>query len=120
MRLAGVVLLLALGAAYAQKGDEKKSAPDRELTLVNVEYEGTKVWVPGTLIVKKGEKVKLTLINNAPSGVHGFSIKDFGVMVSVQKGKKEEVEFTASQAGLFKTLCQLHPAHLNGQLLVLE
>lgn len=120
MRLAALAVLAALAAAYAQKGDEASPKPDRELTLVNIEYEGTKVWVPATVIVKKGERVKLTLVNNAPSGIHGFSIKDFGVLVSVQKGKKEEVEFTASAAGLFKTQCQLHPAHLGGQLLVLE
>lgn len=94
-------------------------AEKRAITLVNYEYEGVKQWLPGTIIVKKGDDVELTLINNVPSGVHGFFIPDFNVRKDVQKGKKEVVTFKADKDGLFSMKCHLHPAHVGGQLLVL-
>jgi nitrosocyanin len=80
------------------------------------------MWLPSPLIVKKGEKVKLTLINSVPEdpNVHGFSLPDFGVKADVLRGTPAVVEFTAVKAGLFDVNCHLHPAHLHGQLLVLE
>ena len=105
----------------AQTGDKpaESKAATREITIVNIEYQGAKVWIPSTLIVKKGEKIKLTLVNNTPSGKHGFEIDEFSVKVEVDKDKKL-VEFTADKAGLFRTYCQLHPGHVTGELLVLE
>ena len=94
----------------------------QEFRVVGIEYEGTKVWVTGTLIVKKGEKVKITLINNIKSdpNTHGYAIDEFGVKVVVVRGKPETVEFTASKEGIFNVYCQLHPAHIGGQLLVIK
>ena len=49
------------------------------MTIVNIEYEGSKLWLPGTITVKKGTKVTLKLINNVPSdpNQHGFAIPAF-------------------------------------------
>lgn len=94
-------------------------AQTRSITLVNYEYEGVKQWLPGTIIVKKGEEVELTLINNVPSGIHGFFIPDFNVRKEVKKGAKEIVKFKADKEGLYNMKCHMHPAHVGGQLLVL-
>lgn len=94
-------------------------AEKRSITLVNYEYEGVKQWLPGTIIVKKGDDVELTLINNVPSGVHGFFLPDFNIRKDVKKGVKEVVTFKADKDGLFAMKCHLHPAHVGGQLLVL-
>jgi len=93
-----------------------------QFTIVNIEYEGTKVWVPSTLIVHKGEKVKVKLINHVKSdpNQHGFKIAAFNVEAVVTRGEPKEVEFVADKAGLFPIMCQLHPAHIGGQLLVLD
>ncbi len=91
----------------------------RQITLVNYETDGVKQWVPGTIIAKKGETVELTLINNAPSGVHGFFIPDFKVRKEILKGKKEVVTFTADKEGLFEMKCHMHPAHVGGQLYII-
>jgi nitrosocyanin len=90
--------------------------------LLNIKYEGKIIWTPSPLIVKKGEKVRLTLINNVPDdpNVHGFSIPEFKVREDVLRGVPAVVQFTADKAGLFETNCHLHPAHLKGQILVLE
>ena len=94
-------------------------AEKRSITLVNYETEGVKQWLPGTIIAKKGDDVEITLINNVPSGVHGFFIPDFNVKKDVKKGVKEVVTFKADKEGLFSMKCHLHPAHVGGQLLIL-
>ncbi len=95
------------------------AAETRKITLVNYETDGVKQWLPGTIMAKKGDTVEITLINNVPSGIHGFIIPDFGVKKEVAKGKKEVVTFKADKDGLFEMKCHLHPAHVGGQLLVL-
>lgn len=103
------VLMLSV-SAFAEK---------RSITLVNYETDGVKQWLPGSIIVKKGDDVELTLINNVPSGVHGFFIPAFNVRKDVKKGVKEVVTFKAEKEGLFDMKCHLHPAHVGGQLLVI-
>ena len=111
MKMLIAMALLALSAsAFAEK---------RQITLVNYETDGVKQWLPGTIIVKKGDDVELTLINNVPSGEHGFFIPDYGVKKHVKKGVKEVLTFKADKDGLFTMKCDLHPAHVGGQLLVM-
>jgi nitrosocyanin len=94
-------------------------AETRSVTLVNYETDGVKQWLPGTIIAKKGDDIEITLINNVPSGIHGFFIPDFNVKKDVKKGAKEVVKFKADKDGLFSMKCHLHPAHVGGQLLIL-
>ena len=96
-------------------------APAIALTVVNVEYEGSKLWLPGTLVVKKGSKVTLKLINNVPSdpNQHGFTIPAYNIAEVVTRGEPKTVEFVADKDGVFPIACQLHPAHVGGELVVL-
>jgi nitrosocyanin len=117
--------LLATGlalAAIAGARAEEKAAGKVSLTIVNIEYEGSKIWVPTTIVAHKGDKVSLKLINNVPSdpSQHGFAIPDYKIAEIVDRGQPKTVEFTADRAGVFPIICQLHPAHVGGQLLVLE
>ena len=113
-RLAGL-LLVSFAAVVVR-------AEVREITLVNVKYEGKVVWINQPIIVKKGDHVKLTLVNNVKDDpeVHGFSIPAFNVKAEVKRGTPMTVEFDADKAGIFETNCQLHPGHVHGQILVLE
>ncbi len=91
----------------------------REFTVVNIETpQAVKIWEPSTLVVKKGDTVKLKLINKLEQE-HGYRIADFKVEKVVQGGQSETVEFTADREGVFTIDCQLHPAHVQGQLVVL-
>ncbi len=119
--LLGAAVVLALSLFAPARAAEDKAA-DREISLINIKYQGKIMWLPNPLIVKKGEKVRLTLFNNVQDdpNVHGFSIPEFGVKADVSREKPLTVEFIASKAGLFETNCHLHPAHLKGQILVLE
>jgi len=91
-----------------------------EFTVVNGEFEGTKVFVPSVLVVHKGDTVRIKLINNLKSEPpnHGFAISDFKVEEVVNRGETKTVEFTADKAGVFDIKCHLHPAHVHGQLIV--
>jgi len=111
LSLAGLLLVIVSASAHAE---------DVSVTLVNVDYEGTKMWLPGTVVVKKGSRVRIKLINNVPSEPnHGFAIPAYGVAEVVNRGEPKQVEFTASRDGVFPMICQLHPAHVGGQLVVL-
>lgn len=108
-------ILLVLAVLFSMSAMAEK----RSITIVNYETDGVKQWLPGTIIVKKGDDVEITLINNAPSGVHGFFIPAFNVRKEILKGKKEVVTFKADKDGLFEMKCHMHPAHVGGQLLVM-
>ena len=122
----GFAALLAAGLTLATMGgvraEDKAAGGKVALTIVNVEYEGTKIWVPSTIVAKKGDKVTLKLVNNVPSdpSQHGFAIPDYKIAEIVDRGQPKTVEFTADRAGIFPIICQLHPAHVGGQLVVLE
>jgi nitrosocyanin len=110
-----VVLLpiLMLGAEYAAAAESKK------FLLVNAVLDGTKIWLPSSLMVHQGEEVELTLINKLDDP-HGFKIADVGVEEVVQPKAQMTVQFTASQPGAYSYICHLHPPHLGGQILVLS
>ncbi|MBI4064455.1 MAG: cupredoxin domain-containing protein [Elusimicrobia bacterium] len=105
---------------WAAEKTTQKPPPTIRQSIVNIEFKGTKVWVPSFLIVPLGAKVELKLINDAPSGVHGFTIPDFNVRTEVANDKPKEISFVANKPGLFPINCQLHPAHIGGQLLVID
>lgn len=94
----------------------------REVTLVNIEFEGTKVWVPGPVVVYKGDTVKIRAINNVKSDppVHGLAIEAYGMQAIVNMGTPAIVEFKADKAGIFPITCHLHPPHVGTELVVLD
>ena len=100
----------------------RAAAEEMTYTVVNIEYQGSKIWVPATLVVKKGTKVTLKLVNNVPSdpSQHGFAIPAYKIAEVVNRGETKTVTFVADQAGVFPTICQLHPAHVGGAFVVLE
>ena len=121
MRKLALGVLAAGLAVVAVRSARSEGDAVRQFTVANIEYKGSKVWVPGTLIAKAGETVKIKLINNTPSGKHGFAIDAFNIKTEVANdGQPALVEFKADKAGLYPIYCQLHPGHIGGQLLVLE
>lgn len=115
-------IALALFATVATYNAVAHADTTHSFTVVNIEYETTKIWVPSTLVVHKGDTVKVKLINNVPTdpNQHGFAIAAFNVAAVVNRGEPKEVEFKADKAGVFPISCQLHPAHVAGQLIVLD
>jgi cytochrome c oxidase subunit 2 len=81
-----------------------------QIKAKNFEFE------PKEIHVKKGEKVKLTLINS--EGAHGFAIPEYKLDLK-QPGT---VEFVADQAGTFafscSVVCGAGHSKMTGQLIV--
>jgi len=95
-------------------------AGEVELTVVNIETpQGVKIWEPSSVVAKKGDSVKLKLINRH-ADEHGYEIAAFGIKEVVEGNKTKDVTFTASKAGIFPIKCHLHPAHVVGQFVVLD
>lgn len=127
--LAGVILWAGPSKAEDPKSAEPaghdRSTPAggvKEFTAVGIEYQGSKLWLPSTFIVKVGQKVRIKLVNNIKSdpNTHGFAIDEYGIKKVVARGVPETVEFTADKEGLFTVYCHQHPAHIGGQLLVIR
>ena len=107
-----LLLVLMLGAGDAAAAERKK------FTLMNVVLDGTKIWLPSSLMVHQGDDVELTLINKLDEP-HGFKIAEVGIEEVVQPKAQTTVTFTASQPGAHSYICHIHPPHIGGQILVL-
>jgi|SRR5271166_850507 len=114
----GAIALMALsiGAQNARAED----AGTKNFTIVAEKIGNTKFWLPSTIIVDQGDKVKLKLVNDIEGepNQHGFSIPAYNVTELVTRGTPVMVDFTADKPGVFPFICQLHPAHIGGQLVV--
>lgn len=97
-------------ADAAKKGGE-------HYTLTAVEINGTKFWLPSTIIVPKGAAVELKLVNKLDAP-HGFAMDAFNIREEVPAGGSVTVRFTAKQPGTYSYYCQLHAPHIGGQILV--
>jgi len=111
MALGAMLLVGVVAATYGA---------DINLTIVNVvSPQDVKIWEPTSITAKKGDRVTLRLINKH-ADEHGYEIAAFGVKEVVAGDKTASVSFTADKAGVFPIKCHLHPAHVVGQLVVLE
>ena len=94
---------------------------EKKFTLVSEQIGDTKFWLPSTIVVEPGDKVTLTLKNELPGAAvtHGFELPAFNISEVVTRGEKPKVvHFTADKAGIYPYYCQLHGAHVGGQLVV--
>ena len=94
----------------------------RKFTLVAVEVDNTKFWLPSVIAVEQGDKVTLTLKNQVPgagpSNPHGFTIPAYNIAEIVTHGTPKTITFVADKPGVFPYFCQLHLAHIGGSLIV--
>jgi heme/copper-type cytochrome/quinol oxidase subunit 2 len=97
----------AVGAAMMMK----------EVTFLNVELEGSKIWLPGVLVLKRGEEVKIILINKHKDP-HGFAVDELKLQVTVDGAATKEITVKPTRAGTFRLYCHLHAAHIGGQIIV--
>src|SRR5215471_9831092 len=95
-----VVCCGVLLAVFVLAGGHGAAAEPKKFTLINVLLDGSKIWLPSTLIVQQGDDVELTLINKLDEP-HGFKIEDFGIEEKVLQPKEQTtVKFTAAQPGV--------------------
>jgi nitrosocyanin len=102
-------------------GSSDVGAGEKKFTLASELIGDTKFWLPSTIVVQQGDKVTLNLKNEVPGSAvtHGFELPAYNVSEVVTRGEKPKVvHFTADKAGVFPYYCQLHGAHVGGQLIV--
>jgi nitrosocyanin len=92
----------------------------RSFTLVSIEADGAKIWLPSVIAVNEGDKVKLTLKNLVPGAenTHGFTIPAYNIAEVVTRGVPKTISFVADKPGVYPYFCQLHAAHIGGSLIV--
>ena len=111
---------LAIALSVVMLGVTMASAGEISLRIVNVVTpQDVKIWEPTAIMAKKGDTVMLQLVNRH-ADEHGFEIAAFNVKEVVPGEKTSNVKFVADKAGIFPIKCQLHPAHVVGQFVVLE
>ncbi len=122
--------LFALGAAFALGPwsralaiEAKPSAtaqPEavKSFTVVSELIGQTRFWLPSTIIVDQGDRVKLTLRNETSDPRDDFSIPGYRISELVARGQPKTITFTANKPGVFAYYCQMHPGHVGGQLMV--
>ncbi|MDQ7859437.1 MAG: cupredoxin domain-containing protein [Armatimonadota bacterium] len=115
MVLVLAVATLAVPPVFAQQA--------RSFTVVTVlSGQGdnvANVWLPSALIVRRGERVTLTLRNVSPAD-HGFAIDEARIQEIVQPGQTKTVTFSHRTEGVLRYYCHVHPAHIGGQVLVVR
>ncbi len=128
---AGLALgLLLVGTAQAkdQKFTVVINAYDTTIPELNVEGVTVKnirafnvLNEPETLVVEKGDSVKITINNKSPIS-EGFSIDEYGIKEVIKAGESKTITFKADKVGAFTIWCQLHPKniHLPGTLNVID
>jgi nitrosocyanin len=124
--IAGAMMIGAsarLGLAAEAQPSAAGAAADGatvNFTLVSVMIDDVKFWLPSTIVVNQGDKVKLTLKNQVPGSeiTHGFTVPGYNIAEVITRGQPKTITFVADKAGIFPYYCQLHPAHIGGQLIV--
>jgi cytochrome c oxidase subunit II len=97
-------------------GTSMQGVHEIQVTLRKYEFS------PGSLRVKKGERVRLIMA--AVDHDHGFKLDDFDINQKVRKGTTAIVEFTADRSGTFQfrcsNVCGLGHRGMKGTLVVQE
>lgn len=115
MRWLVVAMLIVFGSLAGAA-----SSGEIVLTVVNIETpQGVKIWEPTSITAKKGDTLTLKLINRH-ADEHGWEVAAFSIKEVVEGNKSKDVTFKVDKAGIFAIKCHLHPAHVVGQLVVLE
>jgi len=113
-------IAMAQGASPAAPAPAMDEPGTKSFTLVSVEVDDTKFWLPSVIAVEQGDKVTLTLKNLVPGAEnqHGFTIPAYNITEVVTRGVPKTITFLADKPGVFPFYCQLHAAHVGGSLIV--
>ena len=117
VKWAGLAMAVFLATLLIQTGTSE-AGETKKFTLINVIFDGTKIWLPSSFLVNEGDEVEMTLINKLDEP-HGFKIDQFGLETVIQAKSKTTVKFTATPAGIHPFYCHIHPPHIGGQIRVL-
>lgn len=123
--LAATAIILFARSGPAQSASSSTDV-DRIIHMVTGEFsttlaDGRKIesyrWDPGTVFVRKGENVQLS-IYGVNGNHHPFEIEGLGIRGEVRKGEETIVRFTAEESGVYRLIClSHHDAHNEGPMI---
>lgn len=114
----GMAVMIAIGGfGGLVRLHPAAGAMTKTVTFLNVELDGSRIWLPGVLVLKRGEEVTVKLINKHKDP-HGFAIDELKVQVIVDGASTKDVTLKSARTGTFRLYCHLHPAHVGGQIIV--
>ena len=113
-----ILCALTLGILITVPAKSLQAGASSEFPLVTAMVaEGANLWLPSTIIVHKGDPVKLKL-RNTSKVEHGFAMDELGVKEVIPPGETKEIAIQPGSKGVLRYYCHLHPGHIGGQLLV--
>jgi len=138
------IAIVALGVGFAgfeSQSEETISNTDYidtisevkfDFTIVHVNIQYVKEGVPlnthrfqldeklnPTIIVKKGDLVKLRLTNTDTMMKHDLVIQDLDLKTSLlEPGETTEIIFAANQEGEYDYYCTVHPDQMKGKIVI--
>jgi plastocyanin len=106
--------------------NQQSSAQAREIHMVTGEFKTTLKngkeieayrWDPGTVVVQKGEKVRL-IISGINGEKHPFYIEGTQIKGTVTKGQETIVPLQFDKEGTYRLICQTHASRAsNGPMI---
>ena len=120
-KIVAVLAVCGLIAGAAIPAMAQGASNEQTFTVVAEQIGKSKFWIPSNIMVNQGDKVTLVLKNEIEGAdiTHGFELDGYGIKEVVTRGVPKTVSFTADKPGIFHYYCQLHPAHIGGDLLVI-
>lgn len=119
----GAALALALGLALgpgAARAQEGEPGPSEDVVqVISGNVGGKNVYIPSTIVVEAGKPAVLSVFNTTDTP-HGFAIPAAKIEEILPVQEEHRVELPAMKEGIYRIHCQLHPAHRNGTLVVVE
>jgi len=101
----------SMAVGNSMQGEDSMHASDvKSFDMIAKQFE----FVPGTITVKKGDTVKLTITSTDVE--HGITIPEFGVNQTIPAGQTATVEFVASKAGTFEFHCNVFCGEGHGEM----
>ncbi len=97
------MLVLSVGCRSARVDAGPITA---EITVVTTEFK----FIPDNLMLKAGDRVRLTLDNSEGKLPHDLKLVDLKISVVAQPGQKTTTEFVATKTGTFDFICSV-PGH---------
>ncbi len=78
------------------------------------------IFTPTQITVNQGDDVLIHFYNTADDTHHTFTLTAYGVNVDLAPGTHQDIEFTATKAGVFDFNCAFHPQTMRGELIFLS
>ncbi|MFZ7944383.1 MULTISPECIES: cupredoxin domain-containing protein [Bacillaceae] len=114
--LASISSWFMLKAGDSTVFNQQSETEIREIHMVTAEFktktkDGKELeayrWDPGTIILEKGEKVKL-LISGINGDKHPFYIEGTNIKGTVKKGEETVVSLQFAKEGTYRLICEVH------------